>query len=122
MTRDGLQRALLDLGWISLTQRALGIRPAEAYALRQLTRRPGTPVTLRSIADEYGDKGGFCTGSDDAIRKRVERVRTALSDVGCEGAIQTIVGAKAYVVEPRDARRIENAVLYACGIEISEAA
>lgn len=121
-TREGLQRVLVDLGWVTLIHRALGGKPAETYALRQLLRCAGRPVAVDAIAAEYDvlAPGKTVTGSYNAVLKRIERVRAALADLGCGDAIQTCVGEAAYLVEPGDAARIEAALLFANGVEVVE--
>lgn len=120
MTPDGFRAAMFELGWIALAQRALALRPAEAHALRQLVRWAGRPVTLHQLADGY-DRHGRSTGSENGIRKRVERARTALRDIGLDGVIRTVVGEKAYTVTAEDVRRIDRGLLFACGVELTEA-
>lgn len=133
MNRASLQSALIDLGWLSLTHRVLGGRPAESYALRQLLRRPGAIVTVEAFAAEYEDhesgggsmrtSNGHRTGSRNAVVKRIERLRAALADLGIRDAIVTQrtssnEPALGYSVSRADAARIERALLYACGLEI----
>jgi DNA-binding response OmpR family regulator len=123
MTREGLTKALIDLGWIALTERALGLRPAEAHALRQLTRRPGVVITFAAMADEYaGEPRGRAdrvTGTKNAIQLRVQRVAQALADVGCADAIEP-VWKTGYRVSQASAVRIEAALLAACGVAVAE--
>lgn len=115
------QRTLIDLGWVLLSQRALGLRVAEAHALRLLMRRPGRIVTFADLARDYEGHGPH-RRTDSALRKRVERARAALADLGCADAIETVSGEKAYVVHEAGARRIEAALLFASGLGHAEAA
>lgn len=130
MTREGLTRALIDLGWISITQRVLDGRPAEAFALRQMMRCADRVVTHAEIAEAYRDAGpgeaygarprSHAADSVDAIRTRVQRLRRHLEDLGVEGAIKTAKG-EGYLIERRDIPRIERAIVFACGIDLEEA-
>jgi hypothetical protein len=125
MTRDGLQRALIDLGWLALIQRALWSKPSSSYALYQLMRCAGRPVTVAQLREEYagacrslGRAHSETSGTRDACCKRIERLRACLDDLGAADAVQTIVGAQAYQIDKRDLPRIERALLFACGIEL----
>lgn len=132
MTREGLNRALVDLGWLTLIQRVLGGKPSAAFALYQLMRAAGRPVTYRDFADGYIahlDTGGSfrvghrgrLTNNAQAIAKRIERVRSALADMGVTDAIRTCwPGGEGYVLDKCDLPRVEAALLYACGIELHE--
>jgi hypothetical protein len=130
MTRDGIQRALIDLGWLSVIQRVLGGKPSVAYALYQFLRAPGRPLLFADLALSYevhlsggGSmrvSRGVITNTDDAIRKRVERLRACLADLGVKDAILTIVGEGGYVLERCAVPLIETALLAACGIELKE--
>jgi hypothetical protein len=124
MTREGLQRALIDLGWISLIQRALRGKPAETYALVQLMRCAGRPVSYGAIAAEYDlmMPGKTRSGSKIAIAKRIEHLRASLADLGCVGAVQTSDPFGGYFIAKDDIPRIQTALLFACGIELAEAA
>lgn len=130
MSPAELHKTLIELGWTSMTQRVLGGRPAEAFTLRYLMQRPGRPVSVRQLAEAYADIAiGTAYGArprvgatttDDAVRTRVRRLRRELEDLGLAGVVKT-VGAD-YVIQARDVPRVEAAILYACGIEIAEAA
>lgn len=131
MNRDRVESILIELGWISLTHRVLGGRPAESYALRHLMLCAGRTVTLDALASYYDahERSGGCiraskgprTGTANAIRSRVQRVRRHLRDLGLGDVIVTDVG-RGYRIERRDIPRIETALLFAAGIEIEEAA
>jgi hypothetical protein len=134
MTRDRLQRALIDLGWLALIQRALGGKPSSTYALHQLMRAAGRPVSWSALAAGYDEvisassmaragQGKLTSGTPTAIAKRIERLRAALSDMGCRGAIKTSeYGHGSYLIEKRDIPRIEAALLFACGFALDEEA
>jgi hypothetical protein len=128
MTPQTLQNALIDLGWLALTQRALGGRPAESYTLWHLKRCAGRPVNIHALASEYQGTGGMMVAaskvrdaesSANAVRKRVERLRAGLADLGCEDAIQTVHGG-AYIIARDDVPRIEAAILFGCGYELEQ--
>lgn len=120
MSPEALNAALIDMGWLSVTHRALRGKPSSTYALRQLMRCAGRPVPFEALAREYElmMPGKDLSGSDNAIMKRVERARTALEDLGCPGVIRPVVGERAYLIEKRDVPRIEAALLFACGFEL----
>lgn len=131
MTREGLQRALIDLGWISILQRVLGGRPAESCALRQLMTRPGRVISYADFAENYAARANSdaygasprINGhmSTDAVRTRVGRLRRALEDLGLpRGAIRNVHG-HGYVMDPAIAVLVERTILQACGIELESA-
>lgn len=122
MTRERLTEALIDLGWVTLIHMALNGKPAETYALRQLLRCAGRPQTHAAIAEEYEvmAPGKTLSGSVNAVSKRIERLRRALEDIGCAGAIKTVLGG--YVMEKADARRVEAALVFAAGFELVDEA
>lgn len=129
MTRDGLHRALVDLGWLTLIQRVLGGKPSSSYALYQLMRSAGRPVTGQALADEYANAvSGIGRGhvgtraTPAAITTRIVRLRAALADLGVADVVRTCAGENAYIIEKRDLPRLETALLCACGIELRDAA
>lgn len=66
-------------------------------------------------------RGRRMSGSDEGVKKRVERARSCLADLGVEGAIGTLYGGGGYIMERSDLRRVEAALLYACGIQLEPA-
>lgn len=136
MTRDQLQVALADLGWITLIHRALGGKPTASFALYQLMQAAGRPLTYETLAAGYAafEQGGGAigpshrgrqlSGSPAGVQKSIERLRAALADFGIVGVVHRIPTSSpwggAYLIEKRDVSRIEAALLYACGIEIDE--
>jgi hypothetical protein len=128
MTRDKLQTVLIELGWASLIHRVLAGRPAETIALQQLMRCAGRPVTYADFAEAYDGhvtvarSGHQRSGSVVAVKKRIDRLRAALSDLGLDGVIHRVATANswggAYMIEKRDVPRIEAAILFASGVEI----
>lgn len=118
-----LQAELIELGWVALIRRVTGLRPAEAHALRHLVRNAGRTVSLARLADAYEQArlsgavvspNGRISGSDDAIRKRIERARAAVAELDCAGAIRTVRDA-GYMIEPHAASRIEAALVRFAG-------
>lgn len=132
MTRENLNRALIDLGWVSLIHRVLGGKPSATYALHHLMLRAGRPQTYDQLAEGYaefvdgngamtpGRRGHVESNSKLGVQKRIERARAALADIGVDDAITTLpeVG---YVMEKADRARVEAALLEACGFELEAA-
>lgn len=133
MTRDGLQRTLIDLGWLALIQRALGGKPSSSYALYQLLRAAGRPVSVRQLAEEYAAAAGHIgrghvgtRATHSAVVCRIRRLRDSLADLGAADVIRTVTlgqcSGGAYRIAPLDVRRVEAAVLFACGFELDDEA
>lgn len=112
---DAFSHRLTEAGWRGLFREVWDLRPAEAAALRQLMRRAGGVVSIRALAEGFEGHAN-CTGSADAIRKRIERVRAKLADVGLGQVIETLAG-EGYGIDVQHVLLIENAIAYACGFE-----
>lgn len=131
MTREGLQRVLIDLGWISLLQRVLSGRPAESVALRQLMTRAGRVVTYSDLAQAYAERAksdaynakprlnGHTT--TDAVRTRIQRLRRHLQDLGVPPTAIRNVQGEGYLMAQEAVPVVERTILAACGIEVGDA-
>lgn len=97
----------------AMAARAFHLRPAEAAALGLLFSRAGRACSYEQIASDWSAHG-LCNGSDQGVRKRVERVRRKLEDIGLPAVIQTV--ARGYAVAPGHARQIEAAPRWASGV------
>lgn len=136
MTQEGLQRALVDLGWITLIHRALGGKPSSSYALYQIMRSAGRVVTHESLLQAYHvfqSSGGaltakrgtpkaeeFARGLGQAMCTRICRIRDALGDIGVTDAITAVPGV-GYTMTEKDRVRVEAALLEAAGFELEAA-
>lgn len=118
------------LGWRALAMRAFGLRPAEAYALTMLMRAPGRMVSMAALQAYDGDglpscKGG--SGSREGVKRRVQRLRCKLADVGISDAITNIDNGGGtplvgFTISQAKAADIEVALRYACGVRMEIAA
>lgn len=130
MSPEGLQRTLVDLGWISLLQRVLDGRPAESFALRQLMTRAGRVVTYTDLAQAYAERArsdaygakprlnGATT--TDAVRTRIQRLRRNLEDLGIPAAAIQNVQGEGYIMTPDFVPLVERTILAACGVEVGD--
>lgn len=128
MTRE-FDAALRWAGWRALAAAAFNLRPAEAHALALMVRTPGRVVSLGTLAAFKGGAGSChgVNGSRRGILKRIERVRARLADVGCAGAVEAVAAhrfaaTQGFRISPANARRIEEALVFACGLDPERAA
>lgn len=125
-----LHAELIELGWIALIRRLTGLRPSEAFALRHLLRNADRTISISRLGEAYDlalRSGAVVCGKTcrpitaRGIRKRIERARAALVEMGCAGAIQTVMDA-GYLIAKPDVLRIEEAITVLAGYGESEAA
>lgn len=119
MTAD-YETELRWAGWRAMAAAAFNLRPAEAHALALLRRRAGMDVPIRAFAEFVGQTNSGEPGSDAGVRKRIERVRARLNDVGCGDIIATVTDthrARAFRLERAGSSRLDHALRCACGLE-----
>jgi hypothetical protein len=133
MTPEQFEGELYWMGWRALTQKAWGLRPAEAHALTLLMRCPGRVVTVETLAAYDGD-GMACVrlhnGSRGGICTRLVRLRAKLADLGCNDVIETVRDggcrgggpAVGYRISMAGARVLDGILRGSCGLKIAEAA
>ena len=121
---DDFETEIRWAGWRALAAAAFNLRPNEAHALTLMRRRAGAAVTFAAFAGFIGQaaKSHGEAGTTGAIRKRVERVRAKIEDIGCAGIIETVRDgpfspARGYRMSREGAGRIDEAVRCACGLE-----
>lgn len=118
------------LGWRALSQRILNLRPAEAHALVLMMQAPDRTVTLETLATFDGDgmmNSRHFNGSRSGIHKRIERLRAKLSDVGCDGVVETVADHRfaptlGFRISAKGVGDIDATLRGICGVQISEAA
>lgn len=104
-------------GWEYLAHRRWQLNPSEASILAHLVFSPGRIFTLEELG-QTDNWHANATGSPGAVRKRVERLREKLADVGFIQSVETVTGI-GYAIPAWLARRIDGGLKYACGVEIA---
>ncbi len=124
MRWEEFQTEKMWLGWRAMAVAVFNLRPVEADALLRLARNAGRPVTFETFAGDLGNRNG--TGTREGVKKRIERVRAKLADIGCDDVIATVERgggpALGYRLAPSGLERINRAMWFVWGVEGAAAA
>lgn len=124
MTLSDFRARQLREGWLRMAEQAFALTPCETYFLDLLTARPGQVAAFEEL--QAFDGRNSRSQSRESAKKRIERLRDKLSDVGCEGVILLVTDhhgpATGYAMSAAGVRCVESALLFALGVEEARAA